>query len=353
MKRLLYLTAIIIFVASCNNTAFKKAGDGSEYKILRNESGKKAVAGNYLQVNSLAKYKDSVLFSSAENGMPLFMPFDTAQLPVFFRSINEGDSLVFRISTDTLIKKGGAAPFMKKHEYVYQYFKIVKVFPTKADYEKVAKTFETAAKAKAYQKAVDRINKELKDNAAQMKTDDQMISDYLQKKNISATKTNWGTYVAIENLGTGENLNDTSIAEVNYTGRTLKDSVFDSNTDQKFGHASPIYIDMSEFGVIPGWIDGLRQMKNGSKGKLIIPSTLAYGKRGSEPGVGPNENLEFDIEVTNVISKEQYEEKQMEARQQMMRQREVQQQMQRQIQEQMERQQNSKKPAPQADTLKK
>jgi FKBP-type peptidyl-prolyl cis-trans isomerase FkpA len=351
MKRSLYLVAaVMMFTASCTNTAFKKTGDGSEYKILRNESGKKAVAGNFLQLNALAKYKDSVLFSSEETGMPKFVPYDTAQLPPFFRNINEGDSLILRISTDTLIKHNQGAPFMKKNEYIYQYFKIAKVFNSKEDVQKVAKTFEASAKLKAYQKAIEKINKDLKDNAAQAKTDDQIISDYLKNKNITATKTDWGTYVSIENPGTGENLSDTSIAEINYTGRTLKDSVFDSNTDKKFGHPSPIYIDMSEFGVIPGWIDGLKHMKNGSKGKLIIPSTLAYGKRGSGQEIGPNENLEFDIEVTNVVGREQYEAKQMESRAQMMQQQQMQQQMQRQMQEQMQRQQ---KQAPNETTPKK
>ncbi len=34
------------------------------------------------------------------------------------------DSIVVRISTDTLIAKNQAAPFMKKGQFVYQYFKV-------------------------------------------------------------------------------------------------------------------------------------------------------------------------------------------------------------------------------------
>ncbi|MEO6452664.1 MAG: FKBP-type peptidyl-prolyl cis-trans isomerase [Ginsengibacter sp.] len=329
MKRSSYLIGAIILIAGCSGQEFKKAPDGSEYKIFSNENGKNAVAGNFIQINILAKYKDSVLFSSIESSMPRFMPYDTAQLPPFFKKVKEGDSLVIRVSTDSLIKHGQSAPFMKKNEYIYQYFKFAKVFNSEADVEKVAKTFETAAKAIAYKKTIYQIKKNLSDNASQVKTDDQIITDFINRNNIKAAKTDWGTYVSIETPGTGDNLNEKNIAVINYTGRTLKDTVFDSNTDAKFGHVTPIEVDMGDFGVIPGWIDGLKLMKKGSKGKLIIPSSLGYGKGGSGAKIGPNENLLFDIEVTDVITREQFEAKQMEQRNQMMRQQqEMQQRMQ-------------------------
>ena len=341
MKRSFYLmSAIVLFAAGCaDNTPFKKAPDGSEYKIITNEKGKKAVAGNFLQLNILAKYKDSVLFSSVENSMPRFIPFDTAQLPVFFRNIREGDSLVLRVSTDTLIKHGQSAPFMKKNEYINQYFKIVKLFDNKQQVETEAKTYEAAAKTKMYKKAVDQITKELEKNAAQQKNDDQIITSYMAKNNIQANKTPWGTYVSITTPGTGPNLTEKDVAVVNYTGKTLKDSVFDSNTDQKFGHTQPYDVDMGEFGVIPGWIDGLKLMNKGSKGLIIIPSTIAYGKNGSPPKIGPNEVLVFNIEVADVLTQDQYAAKQMERQNQMQQL----QNMQRQMQQQQQQQQGQKK----------
>src|SRR5450432_2696434 len=105
MNRSSYLiAAILLLIAGCTDNSFKKSPDGSEYRIINNENGRKAVSGNFIQLNILAKYKDSVLFSSIENGMPRFIPYDTAQLPPFFKKINEGDSLILRMSTDTLMK---------------------------------------------------------------------------------------------------------------------------------------------------------------------------------------------------------------------------------------------------------
>ena len=165
---------------------------------------------------------------------------------------------------------------------------------------------------------MEQIKKELETNAPQMKKDDAIIADYLAKNNLKATKSAWGTYVAITTPGTGANLSDKDIAVVNYTGRNLKDSVFDSNTDPRFGHVAPYDVNLGEFGVIPGWIDGLKMMQKGSVGKLIIPSSLAYGKEGKGGNIGPDEILVFDISIVDVISKDQYEARQKAKQAEMM-----------------------------------
>ena len=219
----------------------------------------------------------------------------------------EGDSLIIRQSTDSIIKAGQGAPWMQKGQYIYQSFKVVKLFNNKESADSVAKTFEACSQAKAYKKTSDNIEKDMAKNAAQVKEDDKIITDYLNKNNIKANKTAWGTYVSITTPGTGPNINENDVAVINYTGKTFKDSTFDSNTDKKFNHVEPIYVDMGDFRVIPGWIDGLKLMQKGSKGKLIIPSFLAYGKNGAPPKIGPDENLVFDIEVTDVLTQDQYQ----------------------------------------------
>ena len=52
--------------------------------------------------------------------------------------------------------------------------------------------------------------------------------------------------------------------------------------------------------VIPGWVEALQLMPEGSRWKLYIPSKLAYGERqaGSIP---PNSALVFEVELIKVI----------------------------------------------------
>ena len=331
MNKSNFLIALgFLFVASGCQQKFKKSDDGSEYKVITNSSGKLAVAGNYIELDITVKYKDSTLFSSLENGAPNFIPFDTTMLPIFFRTVHEGDNLIIRQMTDSIIKIGQGQPWMEKGNYIIQNIKVVKVIATKEQSDSLSKTYEPKVRANAYKKSIESIEKELVKESSQLKTDDQIIKDYLAKHNITATKTKWGTYVSITTPGTGNKITQNDVAVINYTGRTFKDSTFDSNTDTSFHHKEPLYVDMGVFRVIPGWIDGLLNMQKGSKGKFIIPSTLAYGINGRMPKIGPNENLVFDIEVTDVISQEAYE-KQMDDQNKMMQM--LQQQMQQQQQQ--------------------
>jgi FKBP-type peptidyl-prolyl cis-trans isomerase FkpA len=321
MKHFFYLLAVTLLVTSCTQP-FKKAKDGSQYKVIKAKDGKKLATGNFMELYVVAKYKDSVLMSSYEDGMPQYSQYDTAQFPPLYREvlkdINVGDSIILKLSTDSIMKRGPAAPFMKKGQFIVQTFKIGNVFGTKEQSDSAAKTHLAFAKEKAYKRTTAQIEKDLSTTLApQMKIDDRILTDFMNKKGIKASKTNWGTYVAITAPGTGENLNEKSIALVNYTGKTLADSVVDSNVDPKFGHVEPISVDLSTFNVMPGWIDALRMLKKGSKATILIPSSLAYGKNGRK-GIRPNENLQFDIEVLDILTPQQDEAMQMAKQQQQM-----------------------------------
>ncbi|MEO6818411.1 MAG: FKBP-type peptidyl-prolyl cis-trans isomerase [Ginsengibacter sp.] len=332
MNKSHFLVALgfLLVAAGCNSPKFEKAEDGSEYKIDANKSGTLAATGNYLQLEVKVKYGDSTLFSTIDNGMPNFAPYDTTVLPKFFRTVHEGDSLTIQESTDSIIKKGQAAPWMKGGKFITQGIKVVKVIANKETADSIMKTFEGTARAKAYDKAVTQIKADMVKNAGQMKTDDKIITDYMAAKNLTgANKTEWGVYAIVTTPGTGPNLTQKDVAVINYTGKSFQDSAFDSNTDKKFEHVKPLYVDMGEFRVIPGWIDGLKQFNKGAKGKIIIPSFLAYGLNGAPPKIAPNENIVFDIEVTDIITREAYQ-KQMEEQQKMMQM--MQQQMQQQQQ---------------------
>lgn len=55
-------------------------------------------------------------------------------------------------------------------------------------------------------------------------------------------------------------------------------------------------------GVIPGWVEALSMMKAGDRWLVHIPSALAYGPRGYAPIIPPNSDLEFEVELVDVLS---------------------------------------------------
>lgn len=52
--------------------------------------------------------------------------------------------------------------------------------------------------------------------------------------------------------------------------------------------------------VIKGWTEGMKLVGKGGKIILYIPSDLAYGPRGAGRAIGPNEALEFTVELIDV-----------------------------------------------------
>jgi FKBP-type peptidyl-prolyl cis-trans isomerase FklB len=52
--------------------------------------------------------------------------------------------------------------------------------------------------------------------------------------------------------------------------------------------------------MIKGFDEGLLQLREGSRAKLYIPSSLAYGTQSPSPDIPANANMIFEIEVLKV-----------------------------------------------------
>ena len=98
--------------------------------------------------------------------------------------------------------------------------------------------------------------------------------------------------------GTGAVPADTSLVKVQYEGKTLEGTVFDSS--YKRGEPAKFRVDQ----VIKGWTEALKQMPAGSTWEIYVPQELAYGERQQGADIKPFSMLIFKIELLDVDPKE-------------------------------------------------
>jgi FKBP-type peptidyl-prolyl cis-trans isomerase len=94
--------------------------------------------------------------------------------------------------------------------------------------------------------------------------------------------------------GTGPSPKATDRVTVNYSGKLIDGTEFDSS--YKRGEPATFAVN----GVIKGWSEALQLMKVGGKYELFIPSDLAYGERGAGQSIGPNATLIFEVELLKI-----------------------------------------------------
>lgn len=114
-------------------------------------------------------------------------------------------------------------------------------------------------------------------------------------KRVEVKTTPSGLQYEVITEGNGQQPTANDRVEVHYTGTLIDGTVFDSSVER----GVPATFGVTQ--VIPGWVEALQLMKEGSKWRLFIPSELAYGPQGAGGLIGPNATLIFDVELLKVI----------------------------------------------------
>ncbi len=95
--------------------------------------------------------------------------------------------------------------------------------------------------------------------------------------------------------GTGAKPGPQDKVKVHYQGSLLDGTIFDSSIQR----GEPLVLGVN--GVIPGWTEALQLMPEGSKWKLFIPSSLAYGDVDAGPSIKAGSTLIFEVELIEVM----------------------------------------------------
>ena len=168
--------------------------------------------------------------------------------------------------------------------------------------EEVAKTIET------YQKDTMLRQQELLKQQHEMQAQLDAEFDQQAENNLKAGQTflaenaqkegvvtlDSGLQYKVITAGTGAVPAATDNVEIHYRGTLLDGTEFDSSYQR--GSTASFVVTQ---GLVPGWVEALQLMPEGSKWELYVPSDLGYGPGGFGP-VGPNATLRFELELLKV-----------------------------------------------------
>ena len=125
----------------------------------------------------------------------------------------------------------------------------------------------------------------------QMKKNEAWLAANAKKEGVKVLPS--GLQYKVITEGTGATPTATSVVKVNYEGKLIDGTVFDSS--YKRGEPAEFRVN----GVIPGWAEALTMMKAGSKWEIYIPAKLGYNDQ-QMPNIPPFSTLIFTVELLEV-----------------------------------------------------
>jgi FKBP-type peptidyl-prolyl cis-trans isomerase FkpA len=292
--------------AVAQNFNYKKINPQLSYAFIVDKPGTQhPQEGDQIMLNMQSVYNNMILFSTNTQfkGKPgvygVTKPSYKGDMIEAITLMTPGDSIVCLVDADALFKnaKNKKPAFIKSGDRVQYFIKLVSIkTKDQVQKEQQAAFMKQMKEQMAKQKAAE---------AKQLLKDDKELAAYISSQHISPVKTPSGLYYSVTQEGSGEKPVPGDTVTMNYTGTLLDGTKFDSNVDTAFHHVQPYTFVLGRGMVIKGWDEGVALLKTGSKGKLYIPSSLAYGTQArpgspaNPKGIPANSILIFDVELVS------------------------------------------------------
>lgn len=140
----------------------------------------------------------------------------------------------------------------------------------------------------------DKLNKAKEEKlAANLKAGEEFLEN--NKKRSEVKTTDSGLQYEVLQEGNGPKPKATDNVKCHYHGTLIDGTVFDSSVRR--GQPATFPLNM----VISGWTEALQLMPVGSKYRLFLHPSLAYGERQTGAVIGPNSTLIFDVELLDIV----------------------------------------------------
>jgi FKBP-type peptidyl-prolyl cis-trans isomerase len=138
--------------------------------------------------------------------------------------------------------------------------------------------------------------------------ENELLKKYIADNRITTKPNDLGLYIIETQPGTGIKIDSGSQVKMNYKVSLLDGKELFSS----FERPDPVRFEFGKRVDTPGFESAISTLKKGSKARFIVPSTLAFGRRGSGALVAPYQTIIYDVDILDVQSKAEYEKEQTE-----------------------------------------
>jgi FKBP-type peptidyl-prolyl cis-trans isomerase FkpA len=140
-----------------------------------------------------------------------------------------------------------------------------------------------------YKNTLENVNKKL------VKTEEEQITDFINRYGWKMTQTGTGLRYMIYKKGSGVKAEKNKIAKIKFNVKLITGDICYSSEDDG---TKELFIGKS--GEVSGLEEGILLLKVGDRAKFIIPSHLAYGLLGDEKKIPKRATLIYDVELLEI-----------------------------------------------------
>jgi FKBP-type peptidyl-prolyl cis-trans isomerase len=285
----LFIVAMTSAAYSQNYPGFSKTKSGLYYKLYK--TGIDTITpryGNYVEFDMIyhgkSYGKDSVFYNSKNPDHPAPVKFFLPP-PGFKGDLNEGiamlakgDSGVFIVKADSLIyktfKMNHRPAGIDSNEYFHFHIHLL--------------SFQTPE--------------------SMIFAEEAQIKKYVEDNNITVKPNIYGMYIIETKVGTGTKIDSGCHVRMQYKISLMDGKEIYSTYDR----ARPVQFDYGRPMDTRGFQYGVSTLRQGSKATFIVPSTLAFGQKGSGGIVEPYQPIIYNVDILDVKTKAEYEKEQID-----------------------------------------
>lgn len=278
--------AIIIFsLSACQNSEYPgfKKGEGNIYfKLISiGENETKPQPGDYVTVDLVYKTLADSIFFKGTRKFKLTEPKEESSIDYCFLTLAEKDKASFIISADVFFNqtlKTSLPGFLNQGEQMKVVIDMIDI-QSEEEYLKEKSAFLAWVEDFGeYEKL--------------------LLKQYIDGSQLDLQATEEGIYHIMLKKGNGVKVANGDTLKVDFEGKFLNGKFFDSTKKRK----EPFqFIYGQQWQVVKGLEKAIGMMEEGEKSIFILPSEMAFGKKGSSTGIiPPFTSLIFEVELQSL-----------------------------------------------------